>query len=259
MTRERYTDQVVLITGAGSGIGAHLAERFAAEGARVAVLDIDEASATATAQRLPDALAIGADVSSRGEIRAALSLVRERWGRLDVVVNNAATCSDTPFDTIPDDEWERDLAVDLSGPYRLVQEALPDLVRARGNVLNVVSVNGLTHFGNESYSAAKAGLMALTRSIAVTYGPQGVRANAIAPGTIVTPIWDDRLERDPHVLDAATKWYPLGRLGQPEDVAHAALFLCSAEASWITGTTMVVDGGLLAGNALLARDIMAAE
>ncbi|ACQ81219.1 short-chain dehydrogenase/reductase SDR [Beutenbergia cavernae DSM 12333] len=257
MSRERFAEQVVLITGAASGIGAHLAERFATEGARVALLDVDEAGATAMAQRLPDALAVGVDVSSRAAIREALDLVRERWGRLDIVVNNAATCSDTPFDRIPDHEWERDLAVDLSGPYRLVQEALPDLLRARGNVLNIVSVNGLTHFGNESYSVSKAGLMALTRSLAVTYGPQGLRANAIAPATIVTPIWDDRLERDPHVLDAATKWYPLGRLGQPDDVAHAALFLCSAEASWITGTTLVVDGGLLAGNALLADDIMA--
>src|SRR5690606_31075676 len=100
---------------------------------------------------------------------------------------------------------------------------------ARGTILNIASVNGLSHFGNESYSASKAGLIALTRSLAVTYGPRGLRANAIAPGTIVTPIWDERLERDPHVLDAATKWYPLGRLGQPEDVGHAALFLCSDE------------------------------
>lgn len=257
--RERFAEQVVLITGAGSGIGAHLAESFAAEGARVAVLDIDEAAASAVVSALPDGLSIGADVSNRAQVRAALDQVRERWGRLDVVVNNAATCSDSPFGTIPDEEWERDLAVDLTGPYRLVQEALPDLLTARGCVLNIASVNGLSHFGNESYSASKAGLMALTRSLAVTYGPQGLRANAIAPGTIVTPIWDERLERDPHVLDAATKWYPLGRLGQPEDVANAAMFLCSHEASWITGTTLVVDGGLLAGNALLSRDIMAQE
>lgn len=257
--RERFAEQVVLITGAGSGIGAHLAESFATEGARVAVLDIDEAAASAVVSALPDGLSIGADVSNRAQIRAALDQVRERWGRLDVVVNNAATCSDSPFGTIPDEEWERDLAVDLTGPYRLVQEALPDLLTARGCVLNIASVNGLSHFGNESYSASKAGLMALTRSLAVTYGPQGLRANAIAPGTIVTPIWDERLERDPHVLDAATKWYPLGRLGQPEDVAHAAMFLCSHEASWITGTTLVIDGGLLAGNALLSRDIMAQE
>jgi len=257
--RQRFDDQVVLITGAGSGIGAHLAERFAAEGARVAVLDVDEPAAAAVAGALPAGLAIGADVSDRAQVQEALGQVRERWGRLDVVVNNAATCSDTPFDTIADEEWERDLAVDLTGPYRVVQEALPDLLAARGCVLNISSVNGLSHFGNESYSASKAGLMALTRSLAVTYGPHGLRANAIAPGTIVTPIWDERLERDPHVLDAATKWYPLGRLGQPEDVAHAALFLCSDEASWITGTTLVVDGGLLAGNALLSRDIMAQE
>lgn len=253
----RFEGRVVLVTGAGSGIGARLAERFAGEGARLAVLDVDEERACAVAQALPDAVAIGADVSSREQVKDALAVVRERWDRLDVVVNNAATCADVPFEAVSDEEWERDLAVDLSGPYRLVQEALPDLLAARGVVLSIASVNGLTHLGNDAYSAAKAGLMALTRGLAVSYGSQGLRANAIAPGTIVTPIWDERLARDPHVLDTATRWYPLGRLGRPDDVANAALFLCSEEASWITGTTLVVDGGLLAGNAVMMHDITA--
>jgi NAD(P)-dependent dehydrogenase (short-subunit alcohol dehydrogenase family) len=120
----------------------------------------------------------------------------------------------------------------------------------------VGSVNGLAYFGNEAYSAAKAGLVSLTRSIAVRYGPRGVRANLVAPGTLRTPAWDERLARDPAALDRVVRWYPLGRVGEPEEVVGAVLFLLSEEAAWISGAVLPVDGGLLAGNGLMARDIL---
>lgn len=255
----RLAGRVAVITGAASGIGERIARQFAAEGARVAILDIDGPGAQAVAADLDGAVATRADVSSREQIAAAVDYARDRLGPIDLVVNNAATCSDTPFDVLPDDEWCRDVTVDLTAAYRLVQLTLEDLVAHSGVVVNIASVNGLAHYGNEAYSAAKAGLISLTRSLAVTLGPRGVRVNAIAPGTVVTPIWDERLARDPGVLDGATRWYPLARLGTPQDIANAAVFLASPEASWISGTTLVVDGGLSAGNAVMSAEIVVAE
>jgi NAD(P)-dependent dehydrogenase (short-subunit alcohol dehydrogenase family) len=117
-------------------------------------------------------------------------------------------------------------------------------------------VNAFAYFGNEAYSAAKAGIVNLTRSLAVRYGPFGVRVNAIAPGTLRTPAWEERRQKDPDVFDRVAKWYPLGRIGEPEDVAGAALFLASDEAAWISGAVLPVDGGLTAGNMEMAREIV---
>lgn len=122
--------------------------------------------------------------------------------------------------------------------------------------MNVASVNGLLHLGNEAYSAAKAGLLQLTRSTAVRYGPHGIRANAVAPGTVRTPVWSERVRNDPEIFAHLARWYPLQRVGEAEDVARAVLFLASAEASWITGATLPVDGGLTAGNLPLAGELV---
>jgi NAD(P)-dependent dehydrogenase (short-subunit alcohol dehydrogenase family) len=144
--------------------------------------------------------------------------------------------------------WDLNVDVVLKGAFFCAQAALPGMLeRRRGVILNVASVNGLTGIGEEAYSAAKAGMVNLTQNLAVRYGNRGVRVVCIAPGTIRTPIWDERVARDPQVFDKLAAWYPLGRVGEPEDVASAALFLCSDEASWITGVTLPVDGGLLAG------------
>jgi meso-butanediol dehydrogenase / (S,S)-butanediol dehydrogenase / diacetyl reductase len=117
-------------------------------------------------------------------------------------------------------------------------------------------VNALAYYGNEAYSAAKAGILNLTRSLAVRYGPSGVRVNAIAPGTLRTPAWEKRKEETPDVFDRVAKWYPLGRIGEPEDVAGAALFLASDEAAWISGAVLPVDGGLTAGNMQMMQEII---
>lgn len=121
------------------------------------------------------------------------------------------------------------------------------LARRHGVFVNIASVNALLGLGNDAYSAAKAGLVSLTRSVATRHGPDGIRANAICPGTVRTPIWQDVLERTPDVFERLARWYPLGRVGEPEDVARAALFLASEEASWISGAVLPVDGGLTAG------------
>jgi NAD(P)-dependent dehydrogenase (short-subunit alcohol dehydrogenase family) len=129
--------------------------------------------------------------------------------------------------------------------------------RGKGALVNIASVNGLSALGNEAYSAAKAGMINLTQGIAVRYGANGIRCNAIAPATIRTPIWQERIDRDPMVFERLVKWYPLGRVGEPDDIANAALFLASDDASWITGTVLVVDGGLLAGSFRMTRELLA--
>jgi NAD(P)-dependent dehydrogenase (short-subunit alcohol dehydrogenase family) len=182
--------------------------------------------------------------------------LRQTLGRVDVLVNNAAVADDTPLHELSEEQWDRDVAVALKGSFLCARAVLPDMIGRRdGVILNVGSVNAFQYLGDDPYSAAKAGLVSLTRSLAVRYGPYGIRANMIAPGTIRTPAWDARLARNPDVLDRLVRWYPLGRIGSVEDVASAAAFLASSDASWITGTVLTVDGGLLAGNAPMVKDI----
>jgi NAD(P)-dependent dehydrogenase (short-subunit alcohol dehydrogenase family) len=123
-------------------------------------------------------------------------------------------------------------------------------------IVNVASVNAVGFYGNEAYSAAKAGLLSLTRSLAVGYGKHGIRCNAVVPGTIATPIWQQRVDRDPAILERLKRWYPLGRVGTPQDVGAAIAFLAGDDASWITGVALPVDGGLLAGNGPMTDDIL---
>ncbi len=126
-----------------------------------------------------------------------------------------------------------------------------------GVIVSIASVNGIAFFANEPYSAAKAGLISLTRSMAVRYGKHGIRAVAIAPGTIRSPLWQERVDKEPAIFERLVRWYPLGRVGEPEDVANAAAFLASDDAAWISGDVLRVDGGLLAGNAQMARELVA--
>lgn len=257
----RFDGAVVLVTGAGSGIGRVLAQRFAVEGAVVAVLDVDEQAAADTAAEVSrhggQARAFAGDVTRRSDVQRATDAVTQEFGHLDILVNNAAVASDEPFAEITDDIWDRDVAVTLRGAFVCSQVALPALVSGGGGaIVNIGSVNGLSFVGQDAYSAAKAGLLSLTRGIAVQYASEGVRCNLVAPGSIRTPAWDERLSRDPGMLDRLARWYPLGRVGTPDDVADAVLFLASGHASWITGTCLTVDGGLLAGNPRMRADIL---
>ncbi len=241
----------MVVTGAGSGIGRAIAGRFGAEGARVIVADIDAASAERAAGEIAGARAAAVDVTDRGGVRALL--VGEP---VDVLVNNAGGSTDVPLDDLGEDQWDRDVDLCLKGTFLCTQAVLPAMRRRGGAIVNVASVNALADFGNEAYSAAKAGILALTRSVAVRYGPDGVRCNAVAPGTVRTASWDERERTDPGRLDRLGGWYPLGRVGAPDDIASAVLFLASDEAAWITGATLPVDGGLMAGNRHMTDDIL---
>ena len=247
----RFQGYGVLITGAARGIGAATARRFAAEGARVLVTDKDTEAAEKTAASLREeglaAEAYGCDVGDRAAVEAAVAHAADTFGTLDVLVNNAFHCTpDAPlFEDEPDEVWTADLDITLTGAYRCARAALPHLAASgRGAIVNVGSVNGLADFGNHAYSAAKAGLVSLTRTLAGHAAERGVRVNLVAPRTVRTTAWEGRDDE----LALFSALYPLGRVGEPEDIAAAITFLASRDAAWITGTTLVVDGGLTAGD-----------
>jgi NAD(P)-dependent dehydrogenase (short-subunit alcohol dehydrogenase family) len=257
---DRLKDRVAVITGGASGIGRATAERFAREGARVVVGDLNDSlgdeSIAGIKQAGGDAIFLHADVTVEDDARKVVETALDRFGRLDVLVNNAGvSLGDSVLDTDPA-TWDRNFAVVLKGAYHFTRAALPAMrERRRGVIVNVASVNGLLGLGEDAYSAAKAGLINFTQNLAVRYGADGIRANVICPGTVRTPIWRDTLARRPDVFERLAAWYPLGRVGEPDDVARAALFLASDDAAWITGAVLPVDGGLTAGLRRMALDL----
>ena len=260
----RLPDTVALVTGGASGIGRAVCERFATEGAHVVVADRDLTAAEETVRRVAGtggtALAVEVDVSDGGVVAAMAERVMgdPAYGRVDVLVNNAGAAWGDDILTIDEATWDRNLAVVLKSAFLCSKAVLPGMLdRRRGAIVNVASVNALSGLGEEGYSAAKAGMISLTQNMAVKYGDRGVRVNVVCPGTIRTPIWRERLARQPDIFARLAAWYPLGRVGEPEDVANAVLFLASEEAAWITGAVLTVDGGLLAGSPRMSRELEA--
>ena len=236
------TPAVALVTGAGSGIGRACAERLAAGGARVAAVDLDVRLMDGL-----DALPLAADVSDEAAVAAAVARAGDELGPLDAVVNvagitgshAAAECHLTPGD-----EWRRVIVVNLTGPFLVCHAALPGMLeRGRGTIVNVASVAGLVAFpGRCAYSASKGGVVQLTRSLAADYAARGIRANAICPGMVDTPMTRWRLE-DPELRGAVLERIPAGRVATTEEVAEAVALLSGDAMPYMNGAMLVLDGG----------------
>jgi NAD(P)-dependent dehydrogenase (short-subunit alcohol dehydrogenase family) len=244
----RFEERAIYVTGAGHGIGRAIALRLGAEKGSVVVSDVDEAAAGAVAAEIVaaggTALATVCDVTSGASAKASFAEALARFGGLDVLVNTAGGDWDEPgLEDMPDELWERKLDVNLTGVMRCTRTALPSLIASGpgSNVVTIGSINGNMPFGGYAYSAAKAGLEILTKNLAARYGRKGVRFNLVTPGTTRTRNWNGR-EAD---LERIAKMHPLGRVGEPADIAGAVAFLASGDAAWITGINLPVEGGLL--------------
>ena len=250
----RFQNKTVLITGGGTGIGRAIARAFAREGALVAIAGRRQGPLDQTLALIGgEAIGIQADVSNKGAVDAMVANVVEKGGRLDVLVNNASTIlSRTPIGDTEEEDWDRVMDINVKGVY-LCSKAAVNVMKGQreGVIINIASVAGQRgQLSNAAYGTTKGAVMNLTRTLAVDYGPYGIRVNSLSPALVDTEMARTRLKPGEDWDERARKeWipnYPLGRLGTPEDIANGALFLASSDASWVTGIDLRMDGGLLA-------------
>ena len=242
-------DRVVLVTGGASGIGKAVAERFLAAGAKVAIFDL-QAVNTHQFQAEDRVIAIRGDVSSETDVRHAVSQTNERFGHIDVLVNVAGIEVSGRIEDFSADDWDRQMAVNLKGAFLFAKYTVPQMKGRGGVILNVSSIDAFAGYATlTGYDSSKAALLAFTRTAAVECGPDGIRVNAICPGYTQTPLlqaWFDKQADPGQVKRDIVARHPIRRMGQPQDIAEAAFFLASDAASFITGTYLIVDGGITA-------------
>jgi L-rhamnose 1-dehydrogenase len=245
----RLEGKVAIVTGAARGIGQAIGLRFGQEGARVAIVDERETEGEETVHMIESAggqaYFIRADVSDSAQVQTTVQAVLGRWGSIDILVNDAGICPFEGFLEMPEALWDRVLDVNLKG-YFLVSQAVARAMVERGIRGRIIAVSSISaEFGGSSqahYCASKAGINLLVKSMAISLGPHGITVNAVLPGTVETDINREALA-DPAVRDYWSKRAPLGRLGQPEDIAGPVLFFATDDSAWCTGALLVVDGG----------------
>jgi NAD(P)-dependent dehydrogenase (short-subunit alcohol dehydrogenase family) len=244
--------RVSVVTGAGSGIGRAIAGAFSAEGSRVVLVDLDETKAKAAAAALGgDARAFNADVADPQSVASLHEFVNKEFGLLDILVNNAAIQVNKKIEDTSPEEWNRQMAVNVGGVFLCSRAFLPDLRKTRGAILNMSSVNGVfVEPFCAGYCATKGAILAFTKALAIDHGREGIRVHAICPGYIDAGLAEGYFESqaDPaKAREEAGSLHALNRIGRPEEVARAAVFLASDDASFMTGSALVVDGGFSAG------------
>jgi len=249
----RFDGRVAVVTGAARGIGFATSQRFATEGASVAILDLDDSAAAGAASRVlttgsAQAVGISCDVRDAESVQRAVDHVVEALGGLHILVNNAGVTRDNLLFKMSDDDWDLVMNVHLKGAFLMTRAAQKHFVGQKyGKILNLSSTSALGNRGQANYSAAKMGIQGFTRTLGIELGPFGINANAIAPGFIATEMTDATAARVGVPVEAfrqaAADRNPVRRVGFPEDIAAAAAFLCSDEASYVTGQVLYVDGG----------------
>lgn len=249
----RLKDKIAIVTGTSSGIGTSIAERFAEEGARVVCVarreKEGEAGTAAITLQGGQAVFIRCDVSKEEEVNAMVRQVLERFGRIDMLVNNAGVNFVKPFEEMTSDEWDQVIGVDLRGTFLCIKACINTFLQQKsGNVVNVATVHTMACLpGAAPYDAAKWGVVGLTKALAVEYASRGIRFNCLSPGLIDTPIWDDIKAGAEDLDECLSHWranIPMGRPGATREIAQAAVFLASDEASYVTGANLIVDGGM---------------
>lgn len=241
-------DKIVLITGAAQGIGLATAQEFAKAGAVTIMADIKktEQEAAALTSGGYRALAIQCDVSKEQDVKNMMEEILKTYGRLDAAFNNAGIQTpQRPMAEITNDEFDHTVAVDLKGVWNCMQYEIPQMLKQGGGcIVNTSSQGGVTGFpGQAAYIACKHAVIGLTRTAAIDYADKGIRINAVCPGCILTPMAADIIKRNPAMAEEFNKMIPQGRLGQPEEIAHAVMWLCSPGASFVQGSALMVDGG----------------
>ncbi|MBD2871404.1 SDR family NAD(P)-dependent oxidoreductase [Paenibacillus arenilitoris] len=257
----RFKEKVVVVTGGGSGIGETSARLFAAEGASVVIADRNGEDGDRVAAELnaagpgpngwPRAIAVRTDVSRERDAAALIERTRHTFGRLDVLFNNAAVIHPKPLEETGEPDFDRVLAVNLKGVYLMIKHALPLLRLSKGAIVNMASLNGLVgQRNNPVYAASKGGIIAMSKSLALDYAPDGVRVNCVCPAGVMTPLLEawTRGQPDPAAtVQALNDMHPLGRPAASEEVAQAVLFLASEQAAFVTGVALPVEGGASLG------------
>jgi len=254
-----FSGKTVAITGADGGIGQALCRYFGAAGAKLAAIDqrpvVEGFVEQLRAEGFTAEFAV-VDIGDAESVAESFQALAGKLGAIDVLINNAGFSKHPTFARTDPAGWRGDVNGNLNGAYNCAHAVLPGMIDKRGGaIVNVGSVNGLAALGDPAYSAAKAGMISMTRSLALEYGRFGIRVNIVLPGTVRTPIWNERVQKDPDVLATLVRWYPLARIVEPVDVARAIGFLASDNAAAITGVALPVDCGLSAGNIVMAREL----